>query len=205
MTLTPRACLLVFLTALVSVSLNVNAQDTTWTNSDRQKLVDNYERTKKLVNDETKNLSTQQWNYRENDSSWSIAEVVEHLNMWHLITQDQTRTMFYNGPRPAEAMTIPSDSAITSFIYEEKKHTSPDISIPTGAVPDKANLKQFNILCDRIISNIKTLDINFRTHMRIFTDGYKESMNQTYIIHYGHIDRHLRQIARIKKSPRYPK
>ncbi len=180
------------------------AQDTSWTIQNRQDLAGQYQRTKKEINIETGALTVSQRNFKESANAWSIAEVMEHLNIWHLITQDQVRYMFYNGARPELAKICPSDSAITSFIYEEKKHTAPDISIPTNTIPDKSNLALFNAYIDRIINNISTSSLNFRLYFITYTDGYLQNMNQEYIIHYGHIDRHLKQIRRIKKDPKFP-
>lgn len=189
---------LLFTSALV-------AQDTTWTAAEKKILIDNFIRTQKEINKETKDLTLAQWNFKENENAWSIAEVVEHLNMWQLVTQEHIRFMFYNGPQPALAMIAPTDSAATTFIYEEKKHISPDFTIPTGKVPDKANLDLFNVYCDRIINNIKTSDLNFRLYFIKFTGGYMTNMNQAYIIQYGHVDRHLRQIRRVKSDKNFPK
>lgn len=194
------------LCCLVSaMSFTGNAQDTTWTLADKNRLIDNYLRTQKEVNAATGSLSVAQWNFREADSAWSIAEVLEHLNIWQLITQEHIRFMFYNGPQPALALTALSDSAATSFIYEERKHVAPDYSVPTGKTPDRSNLNLFNAYCDRIVANIRNSGLNFRLYYRRFTDGYMTNMNQAYIIHYGHVDRHLRQIRRIKADPRFPK
>lgn len=180
-------------------------QDTNWTAKDKQILIGHFERTKQEVNQETKNLSTRQWNFREKPEAWSIAEVLEHLNMWQLVTQEHERYMLYNGRQPDLAKICPSDSVNTTFIYEEKKHVSPDFTIPTGAIPDKANLNLFNVYCNRIINNIKASELNFRMYFRTFTDGYMTNMNQAYMIQYGHVDRHMRQIRRIKADPSFPK
>lgn len=184
---------------------NASGQDTLWTQSDKKSLVDNFTRTRLEINSKTSKLTTAQWNFKEKPGAWSIAEVLEHLNMWQLVTQEHIRYMLYNGPRPEMAKICPSDSMNTTFIYEEKKHVSPDFTVPTGHIPDQANLKLFNAYCDRIISNIKMSDINFRLYFRTFTDGYMTNMNQAYIIQYGHVDRHLRQIKRIKSDKNFPK
>jgi hypothetical protein len=176
-----------------------------WTTSNKQVLINNYIRTKSDINTETKHLTTEQWNFKETNDSWSIAEVLEHLNMWQLITQDHIRFMLYNGPQPDLTKSAMSDSLATTFIYEDKKHVSPDLTIPTGQIPDKSNLKLFNIYCDRIIANIKASEINFRIYFRRFTNGYMTNMNQAYIIQYGHVDRHIIQIRRIKSNANFPK
>lgn len=187
------------------ISLKTFSQDTLWTLSNKQDLINNYIRTQSDINAETKNLTIEQWNFKETKDSWSIAEVLEHLNMWQLITQDHIRFMLYNGLQPDLTKSAMSDSLATTFIYEDKKHVSPDLTIPTGQIPDKSNLKLFNTYCDRIIANITASEINFRLYFRRFTDGYMTNMNQAYIIQYGHVDRHLRQIRRIKSNAKFPK
>lgn len=187
------------------ISSKTFSQDTLWTESNKQALINNYIRTQSEINAETKNLTTAQWNFKETKDSWSIAEVLEHLNMWQLITQDHIRFMLYNGPQPDLSKSAMSDSVATTFIYEDKKHVSPDLTIPTGQVPDNSNLKLFNSYCNRIIANIKASEINFRVYFRRFTGGYMTNMNQAYIIQYGHVDRHLRQVRRIKSNVNFPK
>ena len=197
----------IFLFSVSSISLSktVSGQDTVWTAKNILALVDNFKRTQNEVNEETKNLTTAQWNYKENDSTWSVAEVVEHMNMWNLIAQEEIRNMLRNGAQPALAKLCPSDSANTSFIYEERKHVSPDITIPTGKIPDKANLNLYNVYAGRIITNIQNASYNFKVYFKTYTNGYLRNMNQAYMIHYGHIDRHLKQIRKIKNFPRFPK
>src|SRR4051812_508882 len=96
----------------------VNAQDTLWTKADKKALIDNYKRTKEEINTETSNLSHSQWHFKETDTSWSIAQVIEHLNMWQLITLYNVRNMMSLGARPELAILCASDSANTSFIYQ---------------------------------------------------------------------------------------
>jgi hypothetical protein len=194
------------MTLLLGISTAMaQKSDTTWTAKDKQFLIVNYQRALKEVNDETKSLTVKQWNFREKEGAWTISEVIEHLNMWALVTQEHERYMLYNGKRPELALICPSDSANTTFIYEEKLHSAPDFTIPTGQIPDRANLNVFNVYHERIIANIKKSDLNFRLYLRTFTDGYMTNMNQAYIIHFGHVDRHLRQVRRIKSNAAFPK
>ena len=189
---------------LLFISLFVSGQDTVWTVKNRQLLIDDFKKTQRDVNDETSSLTLVQWRFKENDTTWSIAEVVEHMNMWNLLAQEEVRNMIRNGPQPALAKLCPSDSVIVSFIYEEKKHTSPDITIPTGKIPDKLNLELFNIYVNRLTMNIQNSSNNFKVYFKTFTNGYLRNMNQAYLVHSGHLERHLKQIRRIKKYPHYP-
>ena len=124
--------------------------------------------------------------------------------MWHLITQDQIRYAEYQGPKPELASKTLPDSIVTKFIYEEKNHTSPDLSIPTGLIPDDNNRKIFNIKADEILKKLEASTIDFSQYFRVYPNEIR-NLYQIYIIHYGHIDRHIRQIKRIKDDMNFPK
>lgn len=98
-----------------------------------------------------------------------------------------------------------SDSAVTTFIWEERPHKSPDHTIPTGLITGDNNRKIFNAKYDEIIAFIEKSDLNFRNFLRPFGDEYREDLFQQFTIHYGHVDRHLRQIKRIKSHRDFPK
>ncbi|MES2797497.1 MAG: DinB family protein [Bacteroidota bacterium] len=181
------------------------SQNELWETKDKQKLIDNYKRAQKELNDETTALSKKQWNFRMGEGKWTIGQVVEHVNMWHLITQAQLRNAEFQGPKPELVSKTLPDSVVTKFIYEEKSHVSPDISIPTGLIPDDINRQLFNIKCDEIVQKLESSTIDLGQYFRTFPGGYQENFYQMHTIHYGHIDRHLRQIRRIKADSNFPK
>jgi hypothetical protein len=56
-----------------------------WTEADRKYLVDNLIRSKEEIIVETKNLTKEQWNFKESPDRWSINQIVEHICLWELI------------------------------------------------------------------------------------------------------------------------
>lgn len=194
---------LIILCLLGSVH-SVFAQPVRWAFTDKQTLLDQYQRTQKEVNDETAGLSVAQWNFREAPDRWNIGEVLEHLNMWQLVTLENVRYALYLGPHPELAQSVPSDSVTSSFIYEEEAHVSPDFTIPTGLIPDVNNLKIFNLKCKEIIKGIEANQGDLRAYIRLGKDGWHRNLAQMYIIQYGHVDRHLRQIRKIKADAKFP-
>ena len=194
---------LVLITLLFSSLLTFSQK--TWTEKDEKALVENFLRTKAEINEETKKLTDAQWTFKEDATKWSIAQVVEHLYNWSLITQQNVRYSIQVGENPALAAKGLSDSVVTTFIWEERPHKSPDHTIPTGLISGDNNRKIFNAKYDEIISFIEKSDLNFRLYLRPFGDEYQEDVVQQFIIHYGHVDRHLRQIKRIKSHKNFPK
>jgi hypothetical protein len=53
------------------------------------------------------------------------------------------------------------------------------------------------------MKKLESSTIDFSQYFRVFTDEIR-NLYQIYIIHYGHIDRHIRQIKRIKADANFP-
>lgn len=176
-----------------------------WTVKDKDVLAENFRRTREEINNEIQNLTEKQWTFKEEPTKWSIAQVVEHLYNWSLITQQNVRYSIQLGENTSLAAKGLSDSVVTTFIWEEKPHQSPDHTIPTGLITGDNNRKIFNVKYDEIIAFIQKSELNFRNYLRPFGDEYQEDLFQQYTIHYGHVDRHLRQIKRIKSNQNFPK
>ncbi|WP_028666204.1 DinB family protein [Runella zeae] len=195
---------LLFFLCFVLLWKGANAQKS-WSIEEKNLLVKQYIRTKSEVNSETASLTSAQWSFKEGPDKWSIAQVIEHLNMWSLLTQHDARYVIMLGENPELSNMVASDSVNTSFIYETNPHVSPDHTIPMGLVKDEANLKIFNSKYDEIIMAIEKSKLNFRKFVRPGINGRHRDLAQIYIVHYGHVDRHLRQIRRIKANPSFPK
>jgi hypothetical protein len=181
------------------------AQDTSWTLADKQALIENYHRTQKEINTETAKLSAAQWAYKEKPENWNIGQVLEHLNMWQLITLYNARNIYDGGAKPELAKFAGTDSANVLFIYEQQNHQSPEFTIPTGFIPGVKNLEVFNFHCNKILAGIEKTEGNFKVFLRGNKETWLENLYQTYAIQFGHVDRHLRQIKRIKSDKNFPK
>ncbi len=173
--------------------------------ADRTYLLDNFRRTRAEVNQETDRLTSAQWRFRETSGQWNVGQVLEHLTMWELITLSDARYALYLGPDPVLAAQCRSDSVVASFIYETNPHVSPDFTVPMGLTPDRNNLTMFNEKCDLLLRQIEQADGDFGQYVRAGKDGNHRTLAQLYIIQFGHADRHLRQIRRIKQHPDFPK
>ncbi|WP_373331186.1 hypothetical protein [Salmonirosea aquatica] len=62
-----------------------------------------------------------------------------------------------------------------------------------------------HLKCDKIIKGIEANEGDFRAFIRLGKDGWHRNLAQMYIIQYGHVDRHLRQIRKIKADAKFPK
>ena len=175
-----------------------------WTEADRSYTVDNLKRTRDELTRETQNLTNAQWHFHESPDRWSIAEVVEHLALWEISCAREIGMGIRNKPQPELNQTSKPDSYYAEWIMEPAPHKSPDFSRPSGFIEGKNNLLFFTKLRDQTIDFVNTTQADMRAHFELTATDNPRNMHQVYTYQWGHVDRHLRQIRKIKAHPNYP-
>ncbi len=176
-----------------------------WTEADRQYTLDNMKRTRDELIKETQNLTPAQWAFHESPDRWSIGEVVEHLALWEIIWAREISIGTRNKPRPELNANAKPDSYYREFIMEENPHVSPDFSRPTGFIEGKNNLAFFLRNHALNLKFIETTQADMRAHFEFDNTPNPRNMHHVLIYQWGHVDRHLRQIKKVKAHPNYPK
>lgn len=174
-----------------------------WSETDRQYTLDNFKRVRGELIKETENLTTAQWNFKESPDRWSIAEIVEHLGIWERVWAREIDMATRNKPQPELNAKAKPDSYFNEWIMEEKAHDAPDFAKPTGLLEGKKNLTFFLLQNDLNIKYIETTPLDMRAY---FEQNNREprSLHHVLIFQWGHVDRHLRQIRKVKSHPKYP-
>lgn len=195
--------ILFFMTILPVVA---QSQSRLWTEADQKFTVDNLKRTRDELIRETENLTDAQWHFQESPDRWSIAQVVEHLALWEIIWAREISIGTRNKPQPELNQTSRPDSYYQNFIMEDTPHKSPDLSKPTGFIRGKDNLTFFLRLRDQAIAFTEKTTVDMRAQFEFTGAGDNpRNMHQVYIYQWGHVDRHLRQIRKVKAHANYPK
>lgn len=176
-----------------------------WTETDRQYTLENMKRTRDELIKETENLSPAQWSFHESPDRWSIAEIVEHLAIWEIIWSREMSISTRNKPTPELLATSRPDSYYHEFIIEDAKHTSPDISRPSGFIEGKNNLTFFLRNHAINLTFVETTQADLRAIFELTGTPNPRNIHQVLIFQWGHVDRHLRQIRKVKTHPNYPK
>lgn len=175
-----------------------------WTEADRQYTLDNLKRTRDELVRETQTLTPAQWAFHETPDRWSIGEVVEHLALWEIIWAREISMGSRSKPQPELNQVSKPDSYYAEWIMEPNPHKSPDFSRPTGFIDGKNNLVFFLKLRNETIKFVETTQADMRAHFELTATDSPRNMHQVYIFQWGHTDRHLRQIRKIKQHPNYP-
>lgn len=195
--------LFVLLTTLLLTTSASYAQKL-WTETDRQYTLDNLRRTCDELVRETETLTPAQWAFHESADRWNIGEVVEHLALWEIIWAREVSLGSRSKPQPELNQTSKPDSYYHDFIMEPAAHKSPDFSRPTGFIDGKNNLVFFLWLREQAIGFVEKTEADMRAHFELTATDSPRNMHQVYIYQWGHVDRHLRQIRKIKQHPNYP-
>ena len=178
-----------------------------WTEADRKYLLDNLVRSKEELIAETRNLTKEQWNFKESPDRWSINQIVEHLCLWELIQMNEVSTSLRIGPIPSFDGYRPDSVFINKDTERLDKMVTTDFSkpftygVPLGNNEGKNNMIWYTTMRNESIDFLQTTDVNLRVHYIYFVSN----IHQKYMSFFQHTFRHLGQIREVKKHPKYPK
>ncbi|MGI9550820.1 MAG: DinB family protein [Aurantibacter sp.] len=199
-------------------STNNNPSNGWWTEEDRKLIISELNRTTYELQSEIDNLSDNQWNFRENINRWSIAEIVEHLEMQNQLHYREISVML-NAPQHLQFRTITEgqDFFFSKYSTDTLRGKAQWFLEPLGrycSINDgqAAFYKARNELT-RLVQQTE-IDLRkqftFRTPMagKKIEDikiGQVRDLHQLLLTGIAHTDRHLGQIRKIKLNRDYPR
>jgi hypothetical protein len=178
-----------------------------WTEDDRKYLLDNLIRSKKEIMEETRNLTKEQWNFKESADRWSINQIVEHICLWELIQMNEISVALRMGPMPDFPQHLPDSIFIDPDPKRLKKNNTTDgtkpftYGVPLGNNEGKNNLIWYTTMRDESIEYLKKTNDNLRIHYICFGPN----IHQGYMMFFRHSFRHAGQIREVKSHAKYPK
>jgi hypothetical protein len=178
-----------------------------WTESDRKYLLDNLIRSKQEVIDETKNLSREQWNFKESPDRWNINQIVEHIALWELLLMREISGALAMAPDSTFKHYAPDSVFVNGPKSVEKKnameYTKPfSFAVPLGNNEGKNNVIWLTTMRNESIEYLKQESKNIRLQYDYCTGL---NVHHYYLMIFGHTDRHLVQLRKVKTHPKYPK
>ena len=177
-----------------------------WTEKDRLYLVNNLVRTRLEIIKETKDLSQLQWSYREDSTKWSIGQVVEHLGLYERIFAQEADIMLSIPADPLLDSLSKPDTFYLNWMSDPSPHKAEWNAEPLGLMKSADNLKFFLFGRDNIIDFIRNSTYDLKSHFTFrWGQERRRSIHSLMVVHFGHTDRHLSQILRIKGAKTYPR
>ena len=177
-----------------------------WTGTDRKFLVDNLERTKVEIIKECQSLTSEQWSFKEDSVKWTIGQVLEHLGLYERIFAQEADIMLSSTPEPQlDSISLP-DTSYINWMNDPSPHKAEWNAEPLGFMKGNDNLTCFLFGRNHIIDFIKSTRYDLKAHYTFrWGDEKRRSIHALMVVHFGHTDRHLKQIRRIKSNPKFPK
>lgn len=177
-----------------------------WTEADRKFLIENLERTKLEIIEQTKNLTSEQWAFKEDSTKWTIGQVLEHMGLYERIFAQEADIMLSSKPEPQlDSLSLP-DTSYINWMNDPSPHKAEWNAEPLGFMKADDNLTYFLFGRNHIIDFIKNTTYDLKAHFTYrWGDEKRRSIHALMVVHFGHTDRHLKQIKRIKSHPKFPK
>lgn len=176
----------------------------------RDKLIAHLEKTWKTLEEETKDLTPEQWSFKSALDRWSVAEVYEHLAasedmLFGLITERVLKTPAAPEKKD-DAKQEANDALVLKAIPDRTNRVqAPEPLRPTnrfGSVADTR--KQFAERRQRTINFVKNSSADLRAHF--FDSPVIPGMDayQWFLFISAHTMRHTEQIREVKADANFP-
>jgi len=204
--------ILLLFTISCTVSVTDNPEPPVWTEADRSFLVEQFEKSRSELMNEVQKLTEEQWNFKKDSASWSIAEIVEHLGLQEDMHFREAYVISKTPEQPLIALqTVGNDEKVLSYENNPIKTIAVWFVQPLGrwkTMQDAIN--QFNRSRDKNIEFVGNTDKNLRVQIT-FRDIPDENdfrrvrnLHQIYLTTIAHTRRHIHQIEGIKKAEGFP-
>ena len=164
------------------------------------------EETKLGLEEEVKNLSEEQMQYKPDEESWSIAEIVEHIIIVEGGLEAMLEGSMEAGETPDQKAEVKmTDEQIVGFITDRsQKIQTQDQFQPSGKFSNAEEaLDAFNEQRENFVDWLKDSDASMRNYVNEFPFG-KIDAYQTVLFLAGHTERHTAQIEEVKSNPDFP-
>ncbi|MDN5204063.1 DinB family protein [Fulvivirgaceae bacterium BMA10] len=183
-----------------------------WTGEDRTTLLTGFQESQALLMDLVRPLSNEQWYFKADSNSWSIADIMEHLGLQEDMHFREVYVISKTPMRPELLeKTKNNDDKVLAYETDPTKGTSGWFVTPRGRWCSKEEAIQgFNRSRDHTIDFVGNTDIDLRLHFT-FRDIPDENdfrrvrdLHQILLTTITHTKRHIHQIERIKNHPDFP-
>jgi DinB superfamily len=179
------------------------------TPAERKFAIDYLNKTKGRLLKDVKGLSTTQLNYRPNDSSWCVAQCVEHITLSENLIKDWIHGSLVGPASPArkseEKYTPETLIAIVTDRSQNRAKTGgpwlPDGNFPGTA----AAIQAFVSRRDSTIAYVESTQDDLKNHFIDHPQWGALDLYEAFIMLSAHCERHTLQLEEVMANPNFPK
>ncbi|MDP9194487.1 MAG: DinB family protein [Acidobacteriota bacterium] len=199
--------LLSVLALVLLVALPGIAADTPATNAEKEKLVQDLERTRDKFLKSVEGLSEAQWNFKAAPEKWSIAQCAEHIAASEAFIRGAVeKSLATPLAEGQDRAALVKDAMVQAMIVDRsKKFSAPEPLVPAGRFESAAAaVDTFRKERDATLK-LAQGDTDFRAHA-LQHPGFGMLDAYGWILFLsGHAERHTLQIDEVKASADFPK
>ena len=203
--------LIFLLSFCVVLTASAQEKNRMWTENERMYLLNGLDTTRTGLLNEIEGLTQEQMFFKPDSTSWSVAEVLEHLGVWEeLLLWDLFSTA--NSPERRDLLTSKKikDSIVLAYATDPAKGSSPLIALPLGRFTTRDELiNYFSRFRSEVINTIRSTQADYRLHYiyrpKEWGDAAYRDLHQYTLLFISHTTRHANQVRRVKAHPFFPK
>jgi hypothetical protein len=195
------------LLAVLPALLSFTVVFTELTQKERDDATAYFNETQNNLEKALKGLSDNQLKWKPNDSTWSVADCVEHIALSEKNIFDWAMGTLKEAANPAKRSELKLTEDMIKKILTDRsfKVKTREGFIPTGQFGDAwKSLEEFKIKRAGHIAYIKETKDDLRNHFAELPFGWVDSY-QLMIFMSAHTQRHTLQIEEVKANPNFPK
>jgi hypothetical protein len=126
--------------------------------------------------------------------------------LYERIFAQEADLMLSTSPDPLLDSLSKPDSSYLNWMSDPSPHQAEWNAEPLGLIKGADNLQFFLFGRDHILAFIRQTPYDLKAHFTFrWGPEKRRSIHALMVVHFGHTDRHLRQIQRIKNDIGFPK
>ena len=194
-----------------TVKRTVKDGERLWTQEEQDFLVKELNRNRLDIMREIQDLNAEQWNFKETKYRWSIAEIVEHLQVDDELFYRELQVLTQLPEMLPQGLEHSDDEKILRYadVNRSNRSEAPWYLVPRGRWCSKKDaINAYQRGRNYLIEFVRSTKKDFRKYITPTGNGQKDSglrdLHQLMLVSIAHTDRHLKQLQQVKKHPEYP-
>lgn len=173
---------------------------------ERQDALAYYDESFKNLQAQTAGLTNAQLNWKPNDTTWSIANCLEHITLTEKGIFDWAMGTLKEPANPSKKNELKNTDEMVKTMVTSREHKAkaPKEITPTGKLGDaKKTFETFNKQRTDIVNYIKNSKDDLRNHFAQTPIGLVDTYQMLLFLN-AHTKRHTAQIAEVKATSGFP-
>jgi hypothetical protein len=176
--------------------------------AERKFAIDYFKETKARLLSDVKGLSAAQLNFKATDSSWSVAQCVEHIALAESLIFQWMQSVLKQpaAPEKKSEEKFTPESMIAAATDRSHKFKAPEMLKPEGKFPSTdAAIQAFVSRRDSTIMYLATTQDDLKNHFTVHPAFGTMDLYEGFILIAAHSARHTLQLEEVKANPNFPK